>query len=730
MKTISKQRHPNCLKNPEKRSGSILLVVAGTLFCLFLFALGYSRFLSRQSAMADKMSKKQKMSGIARALATLTTHKLQFSGQLTPGSADGTAMPHKSPALKALFTYLSQPLAAFESSKSFAMPLDEEETAHFSLLIQGLWQDAGYGDSLVEEISLVVNKADLTTSGPAPDSYTREKSGNLLLVVNLKIKNDDKIYSSVDFNFACPVRISTIHVPVLAKYNLYIGDARMSAGEEETGYNQVSVNQFGNIETTRTTALPLVLNNDDNQNLPVKTDLRNFIEDRRGLVYLGGSSKIFLNLTRADFLAPNADSAEGFHFFRDNDGFDGFYPAYPGTSAKSGPVLVSFMDQGVSDDPDNRNASFYKRIISGHTGAKQVNDGRMNLASIFRLFGVQGKPSSTLVQGHVFSSFLTIARLTGLNGKAVTPPILDNLSYAAPMTPEPYFLDVITQPEYEDLRSAFALDASFNSFVKYITLLASQIRRRPYNQALGFLHTQNDADAYRMFAESDPLGQFVRSANHAGTHAVPGIFAGVYPSVPDIRNLSQLLSPSVSPARASYIFNNPGNADAISFLNDAGLLSNGALVLNGWARFKSGIKIDRPLEYLSSAGLVVEKGDIIVSAPLNPGPGRNNCLLYLIALDGNIIFDNNPGETVQAAVIADAAASDQGRVIFKRPPASLRGAMAMKKLTRNHEEAAAFKGTSLTYFAPLAALPASTDGASDDSTLLSFSFCQTPQELQ
>lgn len=730
MKTTSKQHRPNYQKHPEGRSGSILLVVSGTLFCLFLFALGYSRFLSRQSAMADKMGKKQKMSGIASALATLTAHKLQFSGQLTPGSADGTAMPHKSPALKALFTYLSQPLATFADSKSFAMPLDEEETAHFSLLMQELWQNAGYGDNLVEEISLVVNKADLTTSGPAPDAYNREKAGSILIVVNLKIKNDDKIYSSIDFNYSCPVRISTIHVPVLAKYNLYVGDARMTADDEETGYNQVSINQFGNLETTRSPAVPLVLNNDDNQNLPVKTDFRNFVEARRGLVYLGGSSKIFLNLARSDFLAPNADSAEGFHFFRDNDGFDGFYPAYPGTSAKSGPLLVSFMDQGVSDDPDNRNASFYKRIISGHTGAKQVAEGNMKLASIFRLFGVQGKPSSTLVQGHVFASFLTIARLTGTNGKAVAPPILDNLSYAAPMAPPPYFLDVITQPEYEDLRSAFALDASFNSFVKYITLLASQIRRRPYNQALGFLHTQNDPDAYRMFSESDPLGQFVRSANHAGTHAVPGIFAGVFPAVTDIKNLSQLLSPSTSPARASYIFNNPGNPDAIAFLAAAGLLSNGALALNGWARFKTGITIDRHLEYLSSAGLIVEKGDIIVSAPLNPVPGRNNCLLYLIALNGNIIFDNNPGEMVQAAIIADADATDQGRVIFKRPPASLRGAMAMKKLTRNHEEAAAFKGTSLTYFAPLAALPASADGASDDSTLLSFSFCQTPQELQ
>ncbi|HNX77941.1 MAG TPA: hypothetical protein PKM56_19860 [Candidatus Rifleibacterium sp.] len=725
--------YPGCpptLKLCRSDAGSIILVVAGTLFCLFLFAMGYSQFLSRQSAMADRMSKKQKLSEVAAALAILTSHKLQFTPQTMLDTVPGSAMPQGSPALKDLFAYLAQPLSSFSSSKEFAMPLFEDATPNFAMLLQDLWSAGGFSDELVEEISIIVNRGDFSATGPAPGTFTREKTGNLRIRVNLKIQNEGKVYTTVDFNYCCPVRLCTMHAPVLSKFNLYIEDARLSGASDEIGYNQVSVNQFGNVEEARSTALPLVLNNDDGQNLPVKTEFRNFVEDRRGLVYLGGSSKLLLNLARSDFLAPNANSGEGFHFFRDNDGFDGFYGVYPGTSAKSGPVLLSFMDQGVSDDPDSRNASFYKPILAGESGRIQVEEGRMRLASLFRLFGVQGKQSATLVLGSVWSSYLSIARLTGDSGKPVNPPIIDNMSYIAPMNPAPYYLDLIHTPEYDDLRTAFGLDSSIPSYIKFMNLYASRIRKRPYNQALGFLHSPADSTAWKKIPESDLLGQFVRSANHPAVHAIPGVFAEIFPTVPDLKSMTRLLTPSVSLARISYAIDNPGNQDAVALLTGRQLVSNGRLAVNGWVKFKAGIKIDRRLEYLSNTGIVVENGDIIVSAPLLPCPGREQCLIYLVALNGNVIFDNNPGETVQAAVIANADAADQGRVVFKRPPASIRGALAMKKLTRSHDEAAVFKGTSLTYFAPLAALPAGSDGVSNDDSLLSFSFDQFPQELK
>lgn len=715
-------------KPMRTRSGSIILIVIGTLFCLFLFASGYSRFLSQQSAMADTLSKKQKLGEMATALATLTAHKLQFSPQTLPSPSTMRAYPEKSPALKAVFDYLSQPLAKFAAQKEFPLPLIEDETAHFSLLLEGLWQASGYGNELVENIRVVVCKKDFTESGPAPGAYTLEKSGQIKICVNLKLLHGTRINSSVDFDFACPVRVSSVHAPVLAKFNLYIEDARLAPGNEEVGYNQVSVDTFGNIARTRSKALPLVLNNDDNLTLPVKTEFRNFVEDSRGLVYLGGNSKVFLNLARSDVLAPNSDSGEGFQFFR-RQNFDGTYPVYSGNSSEAGKVLISFMDQGVSDDPDNRNASFYTRILSGYFGLQQVTRGRLHLASLFRLFGTQSRPSPTLVLGNVLSQFLTIAMMSGEGGKKVRPPILDNLSYAPPMQPDAYYFNCINLPEYADLSSAFALDNSPAAYVKYITRYASRIRHRPYNQGLGFILSQENPDAPLLFPESDLLSRFVRSSDHADTHKIPGVFAAVFPDVADLRKMSAFTTAATGLARVSYEFAN-SDSDALALLARENLLSRGRLAINGWVKFKNGIKIDRKLEYLSSAGIIVEKGDINIESSIIPYLQRDNCLLYLVALNGNVVFNCNPDDRIQAAIIANADEPDQGRVIFNRPPAAIRGSLAMKKLVRNHEEAARFKGTGLTYFAPLAARPAGSDGWSNDGALLSYCFGQYPQELK
>lgn len=679
--------------------------------------------------MADKINKKQRLSELAAALATLTAHKLQFSAQTMSGSTSKLALPEEGSALKPVFDYLAQPLTTFSASKEFNLPLTEDATPHFAMLVEGLWQAAGFADELVEETKVVVNRADFTATGPANGSYNREKSGHVKICVNLKLQSNGKIHNSVDFDYSCPVRISTIHAPVLSKFTLFVEDAHMAAGNREVGYNQVSVDQFGNLAETRTKAIPLVLDNDDNLNLRVKTEYRDFVNDNRGLVYLGGNSRLFLNLARSDVMAPNANSGEAFQFFR-SEGFDGFYPIHAGISPVNGRVLVSIMDQGVSDDTDNRNASFYSRILSGNFGIKEVSEGRMQLASIFRLFGTQARPSPTLVLGQVCSRYLSIARMTGEGGKKVNPPIIDNISYAPPEGPPPYFISAINEPEYEDLRLAFGLNSSPGSFIDFLFNYGSRIRERPYNQGLAFINHQENSDALRDFPESDQLSKFLKSSNHAGTHAIPESFAGIFPEVHDLKSLSALLTPSAGLARVSYKFDNPGNENALALLTANNLVSNGRLALNGWARFKSGIKIDRNLEYQSSAGIIVESGDITISGSLLPSSTRDNCLVYLIALDGNIIFDNNPGQTVQAAVIADSDRPDQGRVIFKRPPAAIRGALAMKKLTRSHDEAETFQGTALNYFTPLAVLPADGAAASNDSGLLSYSFAQFPQELK
>ncbi len=688
--------------------------------------------------MADKMIKRQKLGELASAIATLTAHKLQFMSQILPSAAAMPSRPSQSPALMGLFEYLARPLHEFESRREFDLPLDEDDTAHFSMMLGGLMTAAGYSEASkpVEKIRVIVFSSDFQAMGPACDSYTREKAGNIRININLKLMNGERVVSSVDFDYACPLRICTIHAPVLSKFNLYVEDATLSPGDTETDYNQVSVNRMGNHDESGVKPVPLVLNNDDKQNLPMKRELRNFVEDPRGLVYLGGSGRIFLNLARSDIHAPNANSGEGFQFFRVPITGDGFYTPYPEGHTSSGKrVLISLMDQGVSDDPDPRSRSFLAPIVSGQPGKAIVDTGRMELASIFRLFGVQRRPSATLVLGNVYSRYLSLSMLSVETDGTFVPQILQNLTFKPPLEPPPYYVDLIAQPAYAPLREGFSLNDSYESYSKYIQLYSPRIRHRPYNQALGYIDKQDDPDAPLLFDDADPLSIYAKPGNNPTSdipafHKAPGVFAGIYPDVADLKDLSDLLSPSVGLPRISYRFDNAGDTDAAAFLKKQNLLFNDALAVNGWVTFASDIRIDRPLTYKSGAGLIVEHGDIVVSAKISPHAEKENSLLCLVARDGDIIFDCNPGDTVQAAVIADSDRAGKGRVVFRRPPKEIRGALAMKNLVSSRDEAAGFKGTELTYFSPLAALPAGSDKRSGDEGLLSYCFDQYPQELK
>ncbi|HOT29097.1 MAG TPA: hypothetical protein PLU72_13010 [Candidatus Ozemobacteraceae bacterium] len=741
MNRTTRPHPPGCRPAADpsgNRAGSILLIAAGTLICLFIFALGYSRFLSKQSAMADKMIKRQKLGELASAIATLAAHKLQFMSQILPSAAAMPSRPSQSPALMGLFEYLARPLHEFDSLHEFDLPLDEDDTAHFSMMLGSLMTAAGYSeaDKPVEKIRVIVCNSDFQATGPARDSYTREKAGNIRISINLKMVNGEHVVSSVDFDYACPVRICTVHAPVLSKFNLYVEDATLSPGDTETDYNQVGVNRMGNHDESGVKPVPLVLNNDDRKNLPMKRELRNFVEDARGLVYLGGTGRIFLNLARSDVNAPNANSGEGFQFFRVPLTGDGFYTPYPeGRTADGKKVFISLMDQGVSDDPDPRSRSFLAPIVAGQPGKALVETGRMELASIFRLFGVQRRPSPTLVLGNVYARFLSLSMLSVEADGTFVPQILQNLTFKAPLEPPPYYADLIAQPAYAPLREGFALDGSYESYSKYIQQYSPRIRHRPYNQALGYIDKPNDPDAPQIFDDADPISIYAKPGNNPTSgvpafHKAPGVFAAIYPDVADLKDLSDLLSPAVSLSRISYRFENAGDTDAAAFLKKQNLLFNDALAVNGWVTFASDIRIDRPLTYKSGAGLIVEHGDIVISAKITPHLEKENCLLYLIARDGNVIFDCNPGDTVQASVIADSEKPGKGRVLFRRPPKSIRGALAMKKLVSSRDEAAGFKGTELTYFSPLAALPAGNDKRSGDEGLLSYCFDQYPQELK
>jgi hypothetical protein len=92
-------------------------------------------------------------------------------------------------------------------------------------------------------------------------------------------------------------------------------------------------------------------------------------------------------------------------------------------------MLISFLDQGVSDDTDERNLSFYRRVESGYFGVKQVQEGRLRYSSLFRLFGVQSRPSPTLVQVTYSASILPSAFCAVMTAGRASPCFRQSLLY-------------------------------------------------------------------------------------------------------------------------------------------------------------------------------------------------------------------------------------------------------------------------------------------------------------
>lgn len=705
----------------------MILVVIGILSCLFIFAMGYSRFLSQQTAMSDRLKKKRQFSSLARALAAISAHKLQFSPQVMDNPAGRRAFPEQSPFLQSLFSYLAQPLDKFDDCRVFALPLDEDATPHFSMLLEPLWQAAGYGEELEENISVIVNKNDFVNCGPAPESYNREKNGHLVIHVLLQIKDSGREVSAIDFTYSCAVRISSTHLPVLSKFSLYIEDMSLSGDAHKFAYNQVSVDELGNLARSRTRAVPLVLNNDDGLNLPVVLGWRDFIEAQRGLVYLGGPGTCYLNLARSDVVAPSSDSGEGFQFFR-RDNFDGTYPVLAADHADGRRLLLSRMNLGVSDDPGERSSSFYQVIESGLPGREQVSQGRCRLSSIFRLCGVERKRSPTLVLGNVMSQFLCISLLHDSSGNPANPPVLRNLSYAAPLLPANYYTYEINSDGYADLRDAFALNDSPQSYVDYVKNYSPGVRQRPYNAGLAFAYKQDDPDAVLLFPETEALTALLKSPSAGSRHQIPGTFARVYGDSVDLVSMKKLLK--LSDGKVAYRFANVGGESLSQVIGPEMLLSRGRLALQGWISCANGVKIDRRSEYVSGGGIIVENGDIVIEAGLLPSDHREQSIFHLVALNGDIVVRTAPTDEIQAALIAYSDDPQKGRIVLAQPPKQIRGAMAMRHLLLSEREAENFQGTELRYFAPLAALPAEGSRDSGDEELLSFNFSLFPEELQ
>ena len=201
-----------------------------------------------------------------------------------------------------------------------------------------------------------------------------------------------------DYSYAANINVVANLLPVLSKFNLYIedcfgGDRPSNEKDLVSRFNIVNTSAGGKLNSS-SKACPWVLDNGSDDSY--YDTYKDFIENKKGLVYLGGgtnSEPVVLGIARGFTDVETGDYGENFHFYKRGAG--GYWKTYDVWENEKG-ILVAEI--GLCDDESTSNLQTWQ-LMFGETYKKQSKS-----TSIFRLYGTDNiKRSPTLVLGYVDS---------------------------------------------------------------------------------------------------------------------------------------------------------------------------------------------------------------------------------------------------------------------------------------------------------------------------------------
>ncbi|NLI78312.1 MAG: hypothetical protein GX442_17985 [Candidatus Riflebacteria bacterium] len=723
------------------RRGSILLLALGLLFCIALYAVGYLNYMQSQRRLRARGTRQHLLSRVARSLATLAVHKIQFGPLLAANS--GGSFPEResdSESLFPLFQQLARPRAEMDPVEG-EVDLGEVPTSDLETITQDITGPLARMGQFVFHIRYRCQPEDFQEFGLAGAGFRREKKGRIRLLVRLELQKPGGQALSEEFSYVCPVKVVAPLTPVLSKFTLYVENAGFPESTTTYEYNRVRVDENGALMPD-SPAAPLILDNDGpgspNGPLTVETTMDRFVEAPRGLVYLGGPTELRLNLAYSPATGLDATHGEGFQLFRKSGG-DGFwwcgYAPLPG----GGDLRFYQMEIGCSPSSHDNVRLFYDLIrqeASTRFWPLFRDSYHMQESSVFRLNGVDANRSPTLVLGNVAAHVL-MARL--YQSERLRGPPWNQVRarerlflYEDPLKFQ--MESTIPNGKLALLREAGLISGTADSLGEYIMRHSSFIGPRQVNLAVPFAHNRTVPDPWTAFPDSDPLIRFCKGdATDEEKHAVPEAFRGL-PGVTSLREMAPFLAPIRDQSRYAYVLTIPAgpDVDLWTALQRRGLLWNGVLSLDGLilVRSPSGrLVLDRPLSYLGNGGIHLEEGELVIGASIRPLAGqRPHAILQLAALHGDIRLTGPDGTEIQAGLVAN------GRLRFEGGRATaLAGSLAMKALAATPADLAAFPGAALTYYPPLAARPAlpgrpAPAEAASEQPALSFNFELVPTE--
>ncbi len=680
------------------RRGSVAVVIAGIFLALLVAFSAFMRYSTSRQYTTKKLNKVLLAREFSAGLATLACHQLK--------QKDIKNLASK------LVQNLSMPLSEMKKQAS--------EKIIFVEPAKGLVDKIRVANSELRDLSFEINwelhKADFQ---PCIAAYPREKTGILRLPVCVSYKapgSNDLVKE--DYLYTTRVKVVANLVPVLSRFSLYVEDA--VAGEGPDRFNKVETNSQGNL-LPACQFKPWVLDNGlGGDKFPER--FANVINSGRGLVYLGGGR---INLSIARGWNEPGKYGEGFHLFAEGRG-DGLY-----TTEFIGPMALLNWETGLCNDiSDDASIFWWELIKDGYDEMSKTN-------SIFRLNGTDQDKSPTLVFGEVMARTLC-AKAYRESGENFGP-----LPYAGN---DDKFTD-FTSGESEVFNisyfmSEFQKSSGSLSRTAYNAKYASCLVEEPYNRALAYIITNFKA-AHPLdsgaIPSGDPLAAFAggKAVSNGMAHKIPAPFDGIYSDVKDLNKMSDLLSKEktmIPGTRAVRNIELGKGQKLLAALEQRGLLLKDKIDLNGWIYVKAkdgGIVFDNALRLISHGGIVLERGNIEIKAPIRADGG--NFILNLVTLNGNITVDSGLGGELETGLTAGGIGND-GQVKFPGNSSTnnikINGNVAMHTIARGTVNTAAARGVEIVYDRKLAARPGQTDDEGSEKSLLMFDLKNMPQLVE
>lgn len=720
--------------------GSVLLVIICVIVALMTLLASFMKSTTNRVHSTKKIGDTMFARELASSLAILSNHYIKYVELKNPGSE--------------LIKVLSLPKDDMsDASGDLKAGIKESIKSGSEDIITTLIE--AYKPILneisLDELNWMVYKGDFASievgkAGNYP--YPREKKGVIRIYIKISYKlPGQKKKISEDYLFTSPINVVANLVPVLSKFNFYVQNALGEEPNDDNIYrfNVVDTDAAGNISNGSQVRPWVLVNGAEDDNLKKAKDVTydGIIGEPRGIVFLGGGNgdnSIELGIACGwPEGGGSSDCGEDFHFFINRNREEGYWKTLEYWDDKNGGVMVSEI--GLCNAKSGDYLDWRKQLGAGAQEKSKYH-------SIFKLYGVDGRKSPTLVLGYVNSLFASVKLHKFGNKEFEVLPYVDfeeDLPIYTAYTTDTslYGSDAYGKLMRFSLHYCTIKGKSELEYEPYLKGYASKLGHRRYTKDYAYYLTvkSEEYSEFPEFTDSKLSALCNLSSNDTYFLGLPFSEKVQYNKIYDVKvcELDKLFNAdalSINPEkedkrkRIAYclkLLNNPPDdfsstefliskgdeveKDIIDYLEFKGLINDNKLDINGWLYINNEAGFDEipinfdSLKNISNGGIILSSGKLCLKSNIETEP-NNSSHFSLIALNGDIVIEEKV-TTVKGSLIAP---NGQVRLIGNASSQKLTidGNIVMNKISKGDVKGDSVnikRGLTLNYNRNLAAIP-------------------------